>query len=86
MQGDVIAEVATSGEIFADIKILTGHRLLRAAATINLRTWTFMNAPTTAFKVTYHYKISEACKGKPSVTLNLPTDVSICSPPNPPIY
>ena len=85
VQGGVVAEVVTSGGTFANIAILSGHPLFREAVTMNLRTWTLVNAPTTTFKVTYHYKISETCEGKPSVTLNLPTNVSICSPPAPPM-
>ena len=86
VQGVVVAEVTTSGEAFGSIRITSGHPLLSGAVTENLRTWALVNSPTTAFRVTYHYKIADTCKGKPSVTMELPTDVSICSPPNPLLY
>ena len=86
VQGVVVAEVTTSGEAFGAIKIVSGHPLLSAAVTQNLRTWVLVNSPTTTFRVTYRYKIADSCKGKPSVTMDLPTDVSICSPPNPLVY
>jgi|SRR5665213_554588 len=86
VQGIVVAEVTTSGEAFGAIKIVSGHPLLSAAVTENLRTWVLVNSPTATFRVTYLYKIADTCKGKPAVAMELPTSVSICSPPNPPIY
>ena len=86
VQGIVVAEVTTSGEAFGSIKILSGHPLLSVAVTQNLRTWVLVNSPTATFKVTFHYRIADSCKGRPSVTMELPTDVSICSPPNPLMY
>jgi hypothetical protein len=86
VQGVVVAEVTTNGEAFDAIKIVSGHPLLSAAVTENLRTWVLVNSPTTTFRVTYHYKIADSCKGKPSITMELPTNLSICSPPNPLVY
>lgn len=86
VQGIVVAEVTAGGEAFGAIKIVSGHPLLSAAVTENLRTWVLVNSPIITFKVTYRYKIADSCKGKPSVTMELPTNVTICSPPNPPIY
>ena len=86
VQGVVVAEVTTSGEAFRAIKILSGHPLLSTAVTENLRTWVLVNSPAATFKVTYRYKIADSCKGRPSVTMELPTNVSICSPPSPPMY
>jgi hypothetical protein len=59
---------------------------LSAAVTENLRTWVLVNSPASTFTVTYIYKIADACKGKPAVTMELPTSVSICSPPRPLTY
>jgi hypothetical protein len=86
VQGIVVAEVTTSGEAFGAIKIVSGHPLLSAAVTENLRTWALVNSPTMTFSLTYRYKIADSCKGKPSVVMELPTKVSICSPPNPLTY
>lgn len=53
VQGIVVAEVTTSGEAFGAIKIVSGHPLLSAAVTENLRTWVLVKSPTTTFRVTY---------------------------------
>ena len=84
VQGTVTLEVTTSGQSFGSIKLMNGHPLLSAAAIENHRTWVLFKATPVNFRVTYRYKISDKCKGNPTVTLNLPTDVSVCSQPSPP--
>jgi hypothetical protein len=86
VQGTVIVDATTAGEAFGGIKVVSGHPLLSPAVIANLRTWTLVNAPVAHFRITYHYKIGNACKGRPTVILNLPATVSVCSPPSPPMY
>ncbi|MDP8989861.1 MAG: hypothetical protein M3N41_07245 [Acidobacteriota bacterium] len=69
-----------------DKSLVRNKILLSAAVTENLGTWMLVNSPTATFRMTYIYKIADTCKGKSAVTMDLPTSISICSPPNPPIY
>jgi hypothetical protein len=85
VQGTVVAEVTTSGEAFGTIRIVSGHPLLSGAVTDNLRTWVLVGAQTVMFSVEYHFRIAKSCKGRPSVEMEFPTKVSICSLPNPPL-
>jgi hypothetical protein len=85
VQGVVIVEVTTQGRTFGSIKLISGHPLLSPAAIANLRTWVLAGRLPASFRIAYRYKIAASCKGTPTVTLKLPTDVSICSPPYPPI-
>jgi hypothetical protein len=86
LQGVVLLEVTTEGDKADSIKILRGPKLLADAAISNLRSWRFVGKPPETFQVTYHYRLSTACKGNPAVNLNLPSEVSVCSQPRPPIY
>jgi Gram-negative bacterial TonB protein C-terminal len=86
LQGVVVLEVTTEGDKANSIKILRGPKLLADAATSNLRGWRFVGKPPETFQVTYRYRLSAACKGNPAVNLNLPSEVSVCSKPSPPIY
>ena len=86
VQGVVVLMGTTSGDKIESTKVLSGHPLLAAAAESNIRTWTFIGNPPQTFEVTYRYRISDQCKGTPSVKMDFPSGVTICSKPSPPIY
>lgn len=83
VQGTVVVEVTTHEDRIGSTKLTSGNPLLSTAALANLQTWIFVNQLPSTFKVTYRYKIDETCQGNPTVTLNLPTEILLCSRPNP---
>ncbi len=85
VQGEVILQVTTDAGRVERVERIQGHPLLSAAAISNVRSWTFLNQAKMSFKVNFRYKLSETCKGNPSVLLNLPFRVTVCSHPHPPI-
>jgi hypothetical protein len=85
VQGVVVLDVITSGDQTDSIKTLSGPKLLAVAATSNLQTWRFIGKPPQKFQVIFRYRISNQCQGNPAVKLNLPSEVSVCSRPSPPL-
>ncbi len=60
--------------------------MLSRAAESNLGSWELFSMPAQTFVVTYSYKLSERCKGNPSIVADFPTRVVVCSKPRPPLY
>jgi hypothetical protein len=85
VQGVVVLEVITAGDKADSIKTLSGPKLLAVAAASNLQSWRFVGNPPQKFQVVFRYTISNKCKGGPTVNLNLPSEVSVCSRPAPPM-
>jgi outer membrane biosynthesis protein TonB len=75
LQGTVVLSVTVEGGRVQSTKLVSGHPLLSRAAESNLGTWELVSMPAKTFAVTYSYKLSERCKGKPTITANFPTEV-----------
>src|ERR1700733_12158070 len=73
LQGSVVLTVTVEAGRVQSTKLVSGHPILSQAAESNLETWGLVSMPTQTFVVTYSYKLSERCKGKPTVTANFPT-------------
>lgn len=86
LQGAVVLTVEVEGGKVQSTRIVSGHPMLSRAAESNLATWKLVSMPAKTFSVTYRYKLSNRCKGKPSMTADFPTEVTVCSKPSPPIY
>jgi TonB family protein len=86
VQGTVLLTVVVEGGKVRSTKVVSGHPMLSQAAESNLETWKLVSMPTQTFTVTYLYKLSDRCKGRPSISTNFPTEVMVCSKTSPPIY
>lgn len=86
VQGPVVLEVTAEGGRVQSTKVVTGPPLLSRAAESNLSTWQLVSMPSQTFVVTYTYKLSKRCKGKPSVSAEFPRSITVCSVPRPPLY
>ena len=85
LQGIVVLVATISGSKVETMKVLSGHPLLTQAAESNIRTWTFISKPPQSMKIIYRYEISEKCEGDPSVKLDFPSEVTVCTKPSPPL-
>jgi hypothetical protein len=83
IQGEVQLEVTTDGTRVVGSKVLGGHPLLVKAADENVQTWTFIYHEPLTFTVVFRYRTWEALQPdvQPIVTLRLPTEVEITTPP-----
>ena len=92
IEGNVTLQVFTDGRLVSAIKNRSGHPILSAAATENVKSWEFRPHTATTFELTFHYTLfapecdsdcncSRGKRGeKESVLLHLPTEVEIVAP------
>jgi hypothetical protein len=86
VQGRVVLRVTADGGRVQSTKVVSGPMLLSRVAESNLSTWQLVSMPSQTFVVTYTYKLSKRCKGKPSVSADFPRSITVCSAPRPPLY
>ena len=86
VEGVVRIQVATDGQRVTSTRVIEGNKLLAAAAEENVRTWSFSRHESTAFVVTYRYRLTgHAYSANPTVLLRLPNEVEISIPRLPPL-
>jgi hypothetical protein len=86
VQGRVVLEVTAEGGRIQSTKVVSGPLMLSRVAESNLSTWQLVSMPSQTFVVTYTYRLSKRCKGKPRVSADFPRSISVCSVPRPPLY
>jgi len=85
VQGTVVLTVVVDGGKVQSTKVMSGPPLLSEAAESNLKTWKLVPMAAQTFAVSFHYKLSDRCKGRPSVIADFPTGVTVCSTTSPPL-
>lgn len=88
MQGIVHIRVTTDGHKVIAAHVEDGPKLLADGAEKNVKTWEFAEHSATTFSVTYRFRLTKnSSQGfiRETVTLQLPTDIEVLSPPNPPL-
>jgi TonB family protein len=86
IEGVVRLRISTDGNRVASVEVESGQPMLAQAAQENVKTWQFEQHSPTTFEVTFRYKLLPSkCDAKcncdsaekPSVLLQLPTDVEV---------
>ena len=86
IQGVVRLRISTDGNRVASVEVQSGQPMLAQAAQDNAKTWRFEPHSPTTFEATFHYRLLPSkCDAKcncdsaekPSVLLQLPTDVEV---------
>jgi TonB family protein len=86
IDGVVRLRISTDGNRVASVEVESGQPMLAQAAQENVKTWQFEQHSPTTFEVTFRYRLLPSkcdakCNcdsaGKPSVLLQLPTDVEV---------
>ena len=84
VEGVVRLRIATDGQRVTSARVIEGNKMLAAAAEENIHTWTFSRHESTAFVVTYRYRLTgDSHSDNPTVLLRLPKDVEISIPRHP---
>ena len=86
IEGVVHLRISTDGNRVASVQVLSGQPMLAQAAQDNVKTWEFETHHPTTFEATFRYRLLPSkcdaeckCDGveRPSVLLQLPTDVEV---------
>lgn len=86
IEGVVRLRISTDGNRVASVEVESGQPMLAQAAQENVKTWQFEQHSPTTFEVTFRYRLLKSkCDAqcncgaaeKPSVLLQLPTDVEV---------
>ena len=86
IDGAVRLQISTDGNRVASVEVQTGQPMLAQAARESVKTWEFDQHSPTTFQVTFRYRLLPSkCDAKcncdttekPSVFLQLPTDVEV---------
>ena len=88
IEGVVHISVTTDGDRVVATRVEDGPRLLAEGAEKNAKTWEFAKHSGTTFTVTYRFRLTKNSNSgfiREKLILQLPTEIEVLSPPNPPL-